>query len=169
VNDKSFELAVARVMRELVISEVERDAFAEVLRSLVNEGADHAARRMLKAWPEGARWPAGELAVPPDEEGEVDMHELMVLLHWRVSHVAHRQFRDRQIRELLAGQPSHKWWIVINRGLDYREIPCGRPQAQVVEVTDGLRLMAQTPCDHAGCCCTFDPLSARDLARLNSV
>jgi hypothetical protein len=55
----------------------------------------------------------------------------------------------------------------INRFVVQRSVPCGRKKDVVVPLAEGLQQMAETPCAHPRCCCTFDPLDEMAIAEMH--
>lgn len=174
MND-AFRQGFDWVMREVVMDPSDRSAFFRAAYRVRNEGHWKGTRTLAAAWPETAQWPKGSAYLADqrlkagDDEPE-DIRDLMELLHGRLLHVAHRIFRDEQVREVVdPASPSRirrYTNIVLNRSA-WEEPACGQGTDVILSITEGLKQMQEPACEHPVCRCTYDPhpISLRDDRR----
>lgn len=171
------------VLQELVLpTQAAQVALRDAFIAVANEGHRKAVRAMEHAWPADAHWPSGEAYLrsigwlSPDEFGDdpdaYDGPELMELLYQRLVHVAHRLYRDVQVRQVL--DPSSPCKVksythaCVNRHGDFQEDCCNQGTDRVVSIQEALELMAQPAHNHPACRCTVDPfpITSSDRARI---
>ena len=160
------------VARELVfVDEETKDSLLAAFSKHRNDGARKLVRALAHAW--GAtRWPSGEaylrsLGWRPkserDSRYDYDGDELMDLLANRLTHVAHRIFRDEQVRsEIDPRSASHiksYTHVVINRAHwhDGERNACGIKKGSLLSAEAGLRFLREPAHQHPACDCTADP------------
>ncbi len=134
-------------------------------------GFDKLHRALVKAWASGARWPSGEAYLrsqgwrPDDEGGSDDDYEgdgLVELLSHRLLRVAHRMFRDAQVRVAIhpdspikVGRYTH---VCINQDhFDDEPTACGIRPGSLISIDAGLIFLRQPAHKHPACDCTADP------------
>ena len=174
LSKEEFRPGFDWVARELTLADQHREAVFEAVHASLYEGLAQRLKVICAVWPEGARWPAGHAYLQEslrqelededewqdgDELPEVTEREFFKLLLIRFSHVAHRLFRNMQIREWYADEWLSKRhpFIEMNRHPCEEHALCGRGSNVLLGVEDGLRLMEQLTCAHPACQCTFDP------------
>lgn len=167
------------VARELVLpSDESRKQLCAAFLAVVYEGHSKAVRTLERAWPKSAHWPSGEAYLRtlgwrhPDEledDDDADAYadayegpELIELLFARLFHVAHRLYRDEQVRRVLdPNSPTrikHYTGARVNgfsHWLD--EDPCGLGVDRIISVAEALALLEQPAHPHPACHCSVDP------------
>lgn len=135
-----------------------------------NQGSRNAAKKLVPLWPEGARWPSGEAWIKNKASGLRDrVDDLMFLLHMRHVRVAHRLYRDAQVRSMIHPEspdriPSYTHVIVnsINFSEDAAETNiCGLKYGHVMSIAAGLVFMQKPAHTHPECHCTIGPYDSR--------
>lgn len=149
--------------------ELPDDAARRVLRDafirLRNAPSRKAAKELNALWPASARWPRGEAWLNSDACPRKNSPDtLLTLLHIRFSRVAHRIFRDAQVRSMIHPKSPDRiprfTRAIINRhclSADNGVNVCGMKVGEVVSIAVGLRFMEQPAHPHPECDCTVDP------------
>jgi len=150
-----------------------------------NAGHRKLAKELRKAWASGVHWPRGEAYartlgwLPPQERAEQPRYrgdDPSDLLAQRLSHVAHRIYRDPQVRQsidpdspLHTGRYTH---VEINRNHfhDSERNACGIRKESLMSIEAGLVFMREPAHKHPACDCTVDPfpITSAERARLNA-
>lgn len=155
--------------------ELPDDATRQALRAAFvlhrHDGFDKLHRALVKAWTPGARWPSGEDYLrsqgwrPDDEGGSDDAYEgedPVELLAHRLSRVAHRIFRDAQVRSLIhpdSPKKVERYTQVCINGHHFDDEPsaCGIQPGSLLSIAAGLVFLRQPAHKHPACDCTADP------------
>ena len=174
ISKEEFRPGFNWVAHELTLPDQHREAVFEAVHATLYEGLAQRLKAIYTVWPEGAQWPAGHaylqesLRQELEDEGEwqdsdeppqVTERELFKLLLIRFGHVAHRLFRNAQIREWYADEWLTKRhpFIEMNRHPCEEHALCDRESRVQLSIDEGLRLMTELACSHPACRCTFDP------------
>lgn len=164
--------AFAWVARELVFAD---ESARPLLLDAFSRHRNDSHRKLVKALEEAwhaVSWPSGEAYLrslgwlPKGERGAgyaYDGDELMELLAHRLGHVAHRMFRDAQVRAAIDPQSPTRvrsyTQVMINRDHwhDEERNVCGIKKASLLSVDAGLLFLRQPAHQHPACDCTADP------------
>ena len=137
-----------------------------------HDGFNKLSRSLAQAWAPGSRWPSGEAYLrshgwqPEDEGGSVGSYEgddLVELLAHRLSRVAHRMFRDPQVRSVIHPDSPTKvkryTQVCINGHHfdDDERNACGIRAGSLLSIEAGLVFLRQPAHKHPACDCTADP------------
>lgn len=161
------------VARELVFSDpAARTALKRAFLRHRNDGSRKLVRSLCDAAP-GLAWPSGEtylrtLGWRPASERDANYSyrgdEPMSLLAARLTHVAHRLYRDVQVRAFVDPRSPTHWdqctHVIINRNHfheDDERNPCGIRKGSLLSIAAGLRFMREPAHAHPACDCTVDP------------
>jgi len=161
------------VAQELTLpDEATRQALRGAFIEHRNAGFTKLEKALAKAWSPGSRWPSGESYLrsqgwrPEDEGGSDDSYEgddLVELLAHRLSRVAHRMFRDAQVRALIHPDSPTKskryTHVCVNRDHfdDEERNACGIQSGSLISIEAGLVFLRQPAHKHPACDCTADP------------
>lgn len=152
------------------------DAARQALRNTwlehANVGLDKLARELRKAWAPGVHWSSGEAYahsqgwLPAEECSKDSKHhgdDPPGLLANRLLRVAHRIYRDPQVRDLIDPGSPNRWaqctHVCINQDHfhDEERNVCGIRKASLISIEAGLRFLQQPAHKHPACDCTADP------------
>lgn len=165
--------AFAWVARELTLpDDATRIALLDAFVLHRHSGFEKLVRELRKVWPPGAQWPIGDaylrsadwLALNEHDDGyQYSVDELVELLAGRLCRVAHRLFRDVQVRALVDPESpdrSNRYThICINRDHfhDEERNACGIRPGSLVSIEAGLFFLREPAHKHPACDCTADP------------
>lgn len=170
------------VAQELIGS----DAFAcQALQAVWLEHANDPQkliRELRKIWSTGVHWPSGEayartLGWLPEQERAKGFKyrgdDPPALLAHRLMHVAHRIYRDPQVRALIDPASPTKWGrcthVCINQDHfdDEERNVCGIRQGALLSIQAGLLFMREPAHKHPACDCTIDPYPVKAMEHTN--
>lgn len=174
LSPEQFHPVFRRMVAELVLPPGAVPPLFAAVHGHLYDGMGARLKALAAAWPPGADWPAGRAWLqhqreleedaasaaswpPGTASSEIRQRDLHELLLSRFTWLAHRVYRDAQVREIFSDEhlQRHYPFIEINRNAGATS-PCGRGVNELVTAQEGLRLMEQY-CPHPACRCTFDP------------
>lgn len=160
------------VAQELELPDVAtRRALQEAFVEHRHDGFNRLHRALTKAWAPGSCWSSGEAYLRsqgwhPENDGSSDGtyegDDLVALLAQRLSRVAHRMFRDAQVRAVIHPDSPTRvkryTHVCINRDhFDDEPSACGIRPGALISIEAGLVFLRQPAHKHPACDCTADP------------